>query len=270
MRKVIIVQARMGSTRLPGKVLADLVGRPMLAWQLSRLKSCTAADDIVVATTTLGRDDPVVDLARRLEVRWFRGSEEDVLSRFVGAAREAHADVVVRITADCPLIDPEVTDRVVSVLTANQSTCDYASNSLRRTYARGLDVEAMFRDTLERAHRLGRSQTSREHVTPFIYAERPDLFLCRSVEDDVDNSDLRWTVDAAQDLELVRRLYTGLDLGARILPYREVVAYVRKHPEICLINAGVETWEPQRRGLSDTTGHAGRESFGNREVKGRR
>jgi spore coat polysaccharide biosynthesis protein SpsF len=245
MKIVIIIQVRMSSTRLPGKVLMDVAGQPMLARQIQRLQNC-AADEIIVATTNNGDDDPVVDLARKLDVGWFRGSEHDVLLRFVGAAHQAKADVVVRVTADCPLIDPDVTDRVVRELTDHPAECDYASNVLKRTYPRGLDVEVLYWDALVRIHRLARSQAAREHVTVLARTERPDLFLSRNVEDKDNNADLRWTVDTAADLQLVRALYEGLGLGERIVSYAETLAYVRAHSELARVNAGVETWEPRR------------------------
>lgn len=231
------MQARTGSTRLPGKVLADLAGRPMLAHQLRRLQACRLADDIVVATTEAAADDPLTRLADEAGVRWFRGSEDDVLARYLGAAREAGADVVVRVTADCPLIDPEQTDRVTAAL--GDGLCDYASNVVRRTFPRGLDSEAMTREALERAGRLAVSAAAREHVTRVMLVERPELFRLRSVEDERDNSDLRWTVDTAADLEMVRRVYAALSLDARILPYPEVLAFVRAHPEVSALNAAV-------------------------------
>jgi len=237
----------MTSTRLPGKVLMEVSGRPMLAQQLRRLKECQEADQIVVATTTNSADDPVVALARQEEVAWFRGSENDVLSRYAGAARQANADLVVRITADCPLIDPAVTDEVIRELTNNAAHCDYASNVLTRSYPQGLDTEAFFYDVLLRADRLGQSSEAREHVTTFIYAERPELFLCRQVVDTQDNSDLRWTVDTDLDLQLIRTLYERLDMGSRVAPYSEILAYVRAHPELAGLNAGVKTWEPARK-----------------------
>jgi spore coat polysaccharide biosynthesis protein SpsF len=227
MKRVLIVQARTGSSRLPGKVLADLEGRPMLAQLLRRLKRCARADEIVVATTTNAADTPVIEIARREDVRWYRGDERDVLGRYAGAARESGADIVARITADCPLIDAAITDRVID--RAEAGTVDYASNVLRRTYPRGLDAEALASDALYRAARLARSAESREHVTWFIYQERPDLFLLASVEDDCDNSDLRWTVDTAADLEHVRRIYAALELGQRDRPYREILDYERSH-----------------------------------------
>ncbi|MBZ5647592.1 MAG: glycosyltransferase family protein [Acidobacteriia bacterium] len=240
MKTAIIIQTRMTSTRLPGKVLMELAGRPMLAQQLRRLKACRSADEIVVATTTNKTDDPVVALAEKEGVRWFRGSEDDVLSRYAGAAREAEADIVVRITSDCPLIDAEVTDRVIAELKTHAGECDYAHNIIPRTYPRGLDTEAMFRDTLERMQRMAVSAAAREHVTHFLLEERPKLFVTRGVTDTEDNSDLRWTVDTADDLAMVRRIYEGLGLGERLAPYREILRYVRAHPEIAAMNAHVQ------------------------------
>ena len=239
MKRVIILQARTTSTRLPGKVLMDLAGRPMLAQQLRRLKRCRQADEIVVATTTNVTDDPVVALARSEGARWYRGSETDVLSRYVNAAREAKAEVVVRVTADCPLIDPEESDRVIEALIAQRERCDYASNVVRRTYPQGLDTEAMYADTLERLERLAHSSPAREHVTYYILNERPELFGIHSVTDTENNSDLRWTVDVAEDLEMVRRLYEELALGDRFVGYRELLAHVRAHPAVAAVNADV-------------------------------
>ncbi|HEX2210468.1 MAG TPA: glycosyltransferase family protein [Longimicrobium sp.] len=210
MRRVLILQARTTSTRLPGKVLMDLGGTPMMRVQLARLLRCTELDEIVVATTRNATDDPVVRLADEAGVRWFRGSEADVLSRYAGAAREAGADLVVRSTADCPLIEPAVVDRVVRHLADGRDRLDYASNVVRRTYPQGLDVEALFRDTLERVHRMATSAAAREHVTQFILSEHPELFRVGSVTDEADNSDLSWTVDTAEDLDRVRRLYAAL------------------------------------------------------------
>ena len=237
MGRVAIVQARMTSTRLPGKVLMDLSGSPMLAQQLRRLKQCRALDLIVVATTVNAADDPVVQVACAEGVESFRGNERDVLSRYVEAAREFDAEVVVRITADCPLIHPEIVDSVVSALASDARGCDYASNVLRRTYPKGLDAEAMYADVLFRMDRLANSVEAREHVTGFLRFERPELFVCRSVTDADDNSNLRWTVDERRDLDLVRKLFCELDLSHAVVPYREMLAFVRAHPEISAMNA---------------------------------
>lgn len=239
MRTVVIVQARMTSARLPGKILSDVAGRPMLARELDRLRGMAEASEVMVATTALPTDDAVAVLARAEGVRCFRGDEHDVLGRYVGAARDAAAEVVVRITADCPLIDAAEADRVVRALLDAPGGADYASNVARRTFPRGLDVEVLHRDTLERLARLASSRPAREHVTWFIREERPDLFVQASVEDVVDNSDLRWTVDVAEDLELVRRLFTDLGLGVQARPYRELLAHVRAHPELSRLNVGV-------------------------------
>lgn len=244
MRRVIIVQARMASTRLPGKVLADLGGRPMLARQLERLSACTEADAICVATTSSEEDRPIVELARRSNVDWYRGSIDDVLGRFLAAARDGRADVVVRVTADCPLIDPATTDRVIRELVEHADRCDYASNVVRRTYPRGLDAEAMFVDTLARIDRLARSQPAREHVTIVPRSERPELFLRRDVVADQDDSDLRWTVDTPADLEMIRALDEELDLSPRRIAYTEIVRHIRQRPELAAINAGETTWSP--------------------------
>jgi len=234
----------MASTRLPGKVLRDLAGRPMLAQLVRRLRACRSLDEIVIATSIAAGDDPIAELGISEGVRVFRGSEADVLGRFVEAAIATQAEVVVRVTGDCPLIDPRVTDRVIDELTTNAGTSDYASNVLRRTFPRGLDVEAMFIDALMRVDRLGQSKAEREHVTITIRSERPNLFLTRSVESDRNDSDLRWTVDEDRDFRLVARLYSELGLSERIVPYESVVDHVRQHPELASINADIATWTP--------------------------
>ncbi len=227
----------MTSTRLPGKVLADLAGRPMLEQQLERLKRCAHADEIVVATTVNGDDDPLVALAERSDVRWFRGSEHDVLSRYLGAAADAGADLIVRVTSDCPLIDPVETDAVIEALERHRHSADYASNFLVRHLPRGLETEALWRDVLERVDRLGTSTPAREHVTFHIHAERPDRFALLAVERPHKADDLRWTVDTPEDLEVVRAIYAAL--GPEPRPLGEVIAWARAHPEVAALNAHV-------------------------------
>lgn len=227
----------MTSTRLPGKVLMDLAGRPMLVQQLRRLKRCKMMDELIVATTVNRSDDPVVQVANDEGVPSYRGDEQDVLSRFVEAACETSADIVVRITADCPLIDPGISDTVIQALVERQDSCDYASNTIDRTYPIGLDTEAMYRDTLERIHRLAQSSSAREHVTSYLLEERPEIFLTHSVQDSEQNADLRWTVDTLEDLKMVRRLYEELELGERILEYSEILAHVRANPALSAMNS---------------------------------
>lgn len=244
MHRVVIVQARMTSQRLPGKVLMDVGGRPMLEQQLRRLGRCARADEVVLAVTVNPDDEALVALARRLGLRWHRGSEQDVLGRYAGAARDAGAELVVRVTSDCPLIDPEEVDAVIEALERRRAAVDYASNRLEPHLPRGLDTEALWRDVLERTDRLAVSSPAREHVTWFCYAERPDLFALHSVRRPFDAADLRWTVDTPDDLAMVRRLYAELDLGERHVPAAAIVDHVRRHPEVAALNAHVAQKSP--------------------------
>jgi spore coat polysaccharide biosynthesis protein SpsF len=234
-RIVAIIQARMGSSRLPGKVLAGLGGATMLGQVVRRLREARRVDDIVVATSTGADDDAVVREAGRLGVGVHRGPAADVLARFLGAARSYRADAIVRVTADCPLLDAGVVDQVIGAL---GDGVDYASNTHERSYPRGLDVEALHRDTLERIGRLGTSPAAREHVTAFVM-EAPGLFRIAQLRAEHDDSDLRWTVDTADDLAMVRALYAELGLAGASRPYREVVAAVRARPALAAHNAHV-------------------------------
>lgn len=242
MRVVAIIQARMTSTRLPGKVLAPIAGRPMLARVVERLGRARRLSGVWVACTAGAADDCVADLARQLGTDVFRGPEEDVLARFVGAARAAAAEVVVRITADCPLIMPDVVDRVVGELVDDSRAADYAANVLRRTYPRGLDTEALFFDTLLRADRYASTPEEREHVTLVIRRDSC-RFARLSVEDADDASSLRWTVDTAEDLEHVNRLYRVAGLDVAPLEYRKLVELCRSVPALRHPDAGA-TWDP--------------------------
>ena len=235
----------MTSTRLPGKILKSLTGVPMLAQQIRRVRACREVDEICIATTTNSTDDGVETLARAEAVACFRGSEDDVLGRYLGAARQTRADVIVRLTADCPLCDPPTIDAVVLALTENPMTTDYASNVLKRTFPQGLDAEVLWRDTLERAARLFTAPSAREHVTAGVYARRPELFLLRGVEAARDDSDLRWTVDTPADFEMVRLFYENLGLDERIASLQEMLDFARAHPEISGLNAEQKTWDPQ-------------------------
>ena len=236
-RVVAVVQARMGSTRLPGKVLRSLRGRSLISHIAHRLGASRTVDQVVIATTVEARDDAIAVEAIDLGLACFRGAEEDVLDRMLGAARQAEAEVVVRITADCPLIDGGVVDRVVDGLTA--SRCDYASNTIRRTYPRGLDAEAVTRAALERVNAIAPPGPAREHVTWLIH-QQPERFSRLSVEDASDNSDLRWTVDTEEDWQVVDRLVADLDLARMARPYRDILAHARAHPELARLNAHVE------------------------------
>lgn len=238
MKVVAIVQARMTSTRLPGKVLREVLGRPLLGYQLERLRRCRSVDEVVVATTANRTDDPVVAFAEAEGHRVWRGSEEDVLSRMYEAACLASADVVVRLTADCPLIDPGVVDRVVGKLIDGWPEVDYVSNAVPRSFPAGLDVEAMRMEALAAAHAEALARQEREHVTPFIY-NHPERFQCLSVEHRPSLAEHRWTVDHPEDFELVRRIIEALYPTKPDFDYRDVLGLLERHPDWRHLNAHV-------------------------------
>jgi spore coat polysaccharide biosynthesis protein SpsF len=235
MRVVGIVQARMGSTRLPGKVLLDLAGRTMLARVVRRVGRAAGIDELVVATTVASADDPIVEECRQLGVACFRGSEPDVLDRYYRAAGAHQADVAVRITADCPLIDPGETGRVIRAFFERKP--DYASNVLRRTYPRGLDTEVMTAATLARAWREADEPYQRTHVTPYIY-QHPESFRLLAVTGEQDRSVHRWTVDSRDDLEFVRAVYLRMD-GDDAFSWQGVLRLLCEEPWLAELNRHV-------------------------------
>jgi spore coat polysaccharide biosynthesis protein SpsF len=232
---VAIIQARMGSTRLPGKVLRDIQGQSMLARVVNRVRRARSIDETLVATTEGSADDAIVQECRRCSVPVFRGNEGDVLDRYFRAAQWTNADVVVRITSDCPLIDPEVIDKTVRAFLAESP--DYASNGIVRTYPRGLDTEVMTVKALEHAWRNAHQPYEREHVTAYIY-EHPQDFRLLSVTAQADHSQYRWTVDTGEDLEFVRTVYARLAERPEFL-WREVLALLEREPELVELNRSV-------------------------------
>lgn len=203
-----ILQARMSSTRLPGKVMADLLGRPMIERQLERLRRCETLTRLVVATSSDASDDPLAEFLGGLGVDVFRGALQDVLARFAGAAEAfGLAGTIVRLTADCPLADPQVIDGCVRLQA--EAGVDYASNALKRTYPRGLDVEVFTLAALRIAAAEAADPYEREHVTPFLY-RRPERFGIADLVQARDESALRWTVDTPADFDFVRRVYEAL------------------------------------------------------------
>lgn len=232
----IIVQARMTSVRLPGKVLAPILERPMLDFQLERLQAVRTPHVTVVATTVNVADDPVERVARARGCVVLRGSEDDVLDRYARAAALVDAEVVVRVTADCPLIDPDV----IAVVLARfaQGGCDYASNTLRRTYPRGLDVEALGRSVLDLADREASSPADREHVTRFVYRQPSRFRLC-GVESSQDLATDRWTVDTLEDLDLVTRIIEALYPTRPDFRMADVLRVLAANPTWRTINADV-------------------------------
>lgn len=235
MKVVAVIQARTGSKRLPGKVLADIGGETMLARVVHRTQRTRQLDEVVVATTVKEMDEAIVSEANKLGVPVFRGDEQDVLDRYYQAALIHRADVVVRITSDCPLIDPEVIDRVVGAFL--NETPDYASNGLIRTYPWGLDTEVITLESLARAWREARELYQRTHVTPYIY-QHPGKFRLLSVRNDVDYSAYRWTVDTPEDLDFVRAVYARLG-AAEKFSWREVLEVLAREPALTELNSHI-------------------------------
>jgi spore coat polysaccharide biosynthesis protein SpsF len=247
MRVVAIIQARMGSERLPGKVLLDIAGDTMLARVVRRVQQSRLIDEVVVATTTRASDDAVVGEGDRLGVRVVRGSEEDVLSRYLDAARESNADVIVRVSADSPFVDPEVCDLVVSAFVRADPPVDYASNKLEASFPLGLDAEAFSFDALERAARDAVESYERAHVTVHMYANL-DRFSLLPVSSGLARNlhSWRWTVDTPEDLLFARTVYERLG-GRDDFSWKEVVALIDAEPELALINSHISV-KPLREG----------------------
>ena len=236
MKIVAIIQARMGSTRLPGKSLVDIAGQALLGHVIDRAKACRLVNAVVLATTSGKEDAVLAAYARDKGVGCYQGSADDVLDRYYQAAVTVGADVVVRITADDPFKDPVVVDHVISQLLAAPEL-DYASNTIKPTYPEGLDVEVVRFSALARAWREAKLPSEREHVTPYIW-KNPGIFRILNVTQAVDLSAMRWTLDYAADLEFARavygRLYRGYPFGME-----EILRLLESEPALAGINGGV-------------------------------
>jgi spore coat polysaccharide biosynthesis protein SpsF len=222
----------MGSSRLPGKVLEVAAGQPLLGHLLDRLQRVLSLSSIVVATTCDPRDDPIVAFCKERQVTTFRGSEEDVLARYYEAAVEAKAEVVVRITSDCPLLDPLVVEQVVSHFMDERSSFDYVSNCFDPTFPRGMNVEVFSFKALEQAHREASRPEEREHVTPYFY-RHPELFRLGSFQ-------YRLTVDTPEDLQLIRQIFESLYPSNPNFSLSDIYELLRAHPEWVHINAHIK------------------------------
>jgi glutamate-1-semialdehyde aminotransferase/spore coat polysaccharide biosynthesis protein SpsF (cytidylyltransferase family) len=235
----------MGSSRLPGKAIADVAGRPLLLHVVGRVQSARRVENVVVATTDQFSDDPIATLCQQEGIQYFRGSEDDVLDRFYRTAQANSADIVVRITADCPLIDPAVIDKVIARFQVGD--CDYVSNALRYTYPDGLDTEVFSFAALKRAWSEAKKPSEREHVTPYL---RTGNFRVVNVESEspVPLGEYRWTVDHPADLEFVRRMYEALS-GKIHFGYQDIFQVLRERPELATIQADRMTNEGYYKSL---------------------
>jgi spore coat polysaccharide biosynthesis protein SpsF len=232
---VVIIQARMGSTRLPGKVLANIDGQPLLQRVIERVRATPGISRVVVATTIASADDVLADWCAARAIQVYRGSVDDVLDRFWQCAQQHPAEFIVRVTADDPLKDPEIIAQALT-LCASSPEVDYASNTLQPTYPEGLDIEVVRFRTLERAAREATLPSEREHVMPYVW-KHPDRFVLRGFGMQPDLSHWRWTVDNLADLELVRLIFAHFT-NQPLVGYRAVIAWLNDHPELLAINAG--------------------------------
>jgi len=254
-RVVAIIQGRMSSSRLPGKILADIAGQPMLQRVFIRTSRADTVTGIIFATTTDASDDPVAEYCDFSGIPFVRGSLYDVLDRYHQAAKESKADVVVRVTADCPVIDPELIDNAVKTL--NDGEYDFTCNRLpppfHRTYPIGLDVEVCTFAALEKAWKKSAETFHREHVMPYFYEGveltkvnrqletgiSPRGFKIALLNHTTDFGDYRWTVDTPEDLEFMRKVYSRFD-GRDDFTWKDVLDLVHDNPELMKINAGVQ------------------------------
>lgn len=248
---IVILQARLDSTRLPRKALADLCGRPLLHHVIDRARSIPTVDDVVLATTELPADQELVALATRWGVPVYAGAPDDVLDRYYQTVRRFPARTIVRVTADCPLLDPEVSGKVLSRF--RQDDVDYASNVHPPTYPDGLDTEVFSSSALERAWREAQRPSEREHVTPYFW-KHAEKFRLANVSHGVDLSEHRWTVDEPEDLEFIRAVCERLT-GTHHTRFRmeDVLDLLRRTPSLQTMNARFARNEGYAKSLRDET-----------------
>ena len=238
-KNVCIIQARMSSSRLPGKVLEEICGRPMLYWVASRARKANCIDDLVVATTTDAADDPIAEWCESNEINCYRGDVFDVLDRYYQAAKKWQADIIIRLTADCPLMDPGLIDLVVEKFLEGE--VDFAANRLpppfKRTYPIGLDIEVASFKALETAWKDADLPFEREHVLPYLYSVE-GRFKTLVLDADADQGSRRWTVDTPDDLEFIRALFNKKQCHVD-LSWKEILRFLDENPELEQINDGI-------------------------------
>lgn len=242
---VVMVQARMTSTRLPGKVMLTVEGKPLLGYLIERLKRVRLADELLLVVSTLPTDDPLVDLASQYGVSVERGSELDVLERFYQAAWLHRADIIVRITADCPLLDPRIVDDLIAYYIHKYPRTDYASTCTQQiTYPRGMNAEIFSYHALQQANTFAKTDSEREHVTQFIY-QHPEWFKLGGIEyahaaSYPDVADYRLTVDTPEDFMLIEKMLQRLLPLHPNFSFEDVLDVIRAEPDLLTINAHVE------------------------------
>jgi spore coat polysaccharide biosynthesis protein SpsF len=244
---IAIIQARMGSTRLPGKVMKKISNKPLLYYVVERVKKSKYVEKIVIATTDKEEDNIIEEYAGELNVECFRGSEKDVLDRYYKAAKKYNAQVVARITADCPLLDPQIMDNVIELFLKEK--CDYATNTMPATFPDGLDVEVLSFRALEKAWKNAILESDREHVTSYI-RRHPEIFTIKNLKNDENLSHLRWTVDRAEDLVFMREVYRKF-YPREIFYMSEIRELIERDPRLLEINRGIARDEGYIKSLTE-------------------
>lgn len=247
---VAIIQARMGSTRLPGKVLKKVGGKTLLEHMTLRARRAKTLSAMVIATTNRPEDDVIVTIAKKLGVPCFRGSERDVLDRYYRAAKRHGAKTVVRLTGDCPLMDPALIDRVVGLYLKHKNRFEYVSNIHPPTFPDGMDVEVFSFKALKRAWKEATLKSEREHVTPYIYTH-PKIFRIKNVEQGNDTSGIRLTVDTLEDLTLMRKIYSALYKENNYFGLQDVLTFLKQNPRLSLCNRHIPRNEGYAKSLRD-------------------
>lgn len=247
MKNLLIIQARTGSNRLPNKVLKELCGKPMLEHIIERVKICQNVGHIIVATTVKDNDAAIVALCEKMGIECYRGSEEDVLDRYYQAACAHKPDNVVRVTADCPLIDSALIDDIIAIHI--NGDYDYTSNTLVETYPDGLDVEVFKYSALEKAWKEAALASEREHVTPYIKFKGE--FKRHSVERSPSLAEKRWTVDTDKDFKVVSQIYNALYMDKQYFGTEEILQFIDKNKEIEMINSDIMRNEGYQKSLAN-------------------
>ena len=231
----------MGSTRLPGKILMELSGKPILAHVVDRLRYSKLINNVIIATTDLTEDNQLEEFCLENKIDYFRGSSNNVLSRYYGTAKKYSSDLIIRITADCPVIDPIIIDEMLGMYIESTKTekVDYLSNVHPRTFPRGLDTEIFTFSALEKVFNDAGKKYEQEHVTPYFY-QNPELFSIKNFSNQKDYSFHRWTVDTKEDFDLMQEIYSELYQPRRIFLFRDILDLFERKPEIFAINQDVK------------------------------
>lgn len=232
-----IIQARMSSTRLPGKVLKELYGINVLEHVVNRVISAKQIDNVIVATTNLDVDLAIINECQKIGVDYFVGDSDNVLQRYYEAARYFNAQTIIRITSDCPCISPNIISQMIESYLIKQP--DYLSNTIQRSFPRGLDVEMFSFVALEQAYKNATKEYEKEHVTPYIY-QNPDKFKIESFHSEIDNIKYRWTLDTEEDWQLIEKIYSYLYKNNYIFEYEDILDLFVRYPDLIKINQHVE------------------------------